>query len=138
MEYTFSLIKPDAAERNLTCEINAYFERAGLKVVAQKMTRLTKKQAEEFYAEHKERPFFNSMIATITSGIVVLQVLKGENAIAVNRKVMGATNPADAEEGTIRRKFSFDIERNSVHGSDSPASAEREINLFFTKTEILD
>ena len=130
------MLKPDATERNLTGKINACLEDAGLKIVAQRMAKLTKEQAEEFYAEHKARPFFKDMIDTITSGIVVLQVLKGENAIALNRKVMGATNPENAEKGTIRKQFSVDIERNSIHGSDSFESAAREISLFFKKEEI--
>lgn len=137
MEYTFSMLKPDATSRNLTGLINAELEKAGLKIVAQKMVRLTRQQAEEFYSEHSARSFFKGMIDTITSDIVVLQVLKGENAIALNRKIMGATNPSEAEEGTIRRKFSEDIERNSIHGSDSKESAQREINFFFAKSEIL-
>lgn len=137
IEYTLSIIKPDATERNLIGKINSYLENAGLEIAAQKMVKLTKEQAEEFYAEHKERPFFISLVSSITSAPVVLQVLKGENAITKNREVMGATNPANADAGTIRKDFALDIEANSVHGSDSPASAEREVSFFFKKEEIL-
>lgn len=137
-EYTFSIIKPDATKRNLIGKINSYLESAGLKIVAQKMIRITKDQAETFYAEHKERPFFGSLVSYMTSGPVVVQVLKGKNAVALNRKVMGATNPADAEPDTIRKDFAESIEANSVHGSDSLASAEREIAFFFNKSEIVE
>jgi nucleoside-diphosphate kinase len=135
-QYTFSIIKPDATRRNLIGKINAYIEDAGLKIVAQKMTQLTKEQAESFYAEHKERPFFTSLIDFMTSGPVVLQVLKSDNAVEKNRIIMGATNPTSAEEGTIRRDFAENIEANSVHGSDSIESAKREIDFFFSKNEI--
>lgn len=135
-EYTFSIIKPDATKRNLIGQINSYLERAGLKIVAQKMTILTKTQAEAFYAEHSTRPFFASLIESMTSGLVVLQVLKGENAIAINRRIMGATNPDNAEEGTIRKDFALNIEANSIHGSDSEESAQREISFFFAKCDI--
>jgi nucleoside-diphosphate kinase len=138
VEYTFSMIKPDAIERNLIGKIISCLEDNGLKIVAQKMTILTKEKAEEFYAEHKERPFFAGLISYITSGPVVLQVLKGENAIAKNRDIMGATNPAQANNGTIRKLFAIDIEANSIHGSDSDKSAEREIKFFFDKSEIVE
>ncbi len=136
-EYTFSMIKPDATKRNLIGKINSYLENGGLKIVAQRMTILTKTQAEQFYAEHQARPFFNSLISYITSGPVVLQVLKGEDAIAKNRKIMGTTNPNDAEAGTIRKDFAVDIEANSIHGSDTPDSAKREIKFFFSGEEIV-
>lgn len=136
-EYTFSMIKPDATKRNLIGKINSYLENGGLKIVAQRMTILTKTQAEQFYAEHQARPFFNSLINYITSGPVVLQVLKGEDAIAKNRKIMGTTNPNDAEAGTIRKDFAMDIEANSIHGSDTPDSAKREIKFFFSGEEIV-
>jgi nucleoside-diphosphate kinase len=138
MEYTFSLIKPDATKRNLTGKINAYFENAGLEIVAQKLIKLTQQQAEIFYQEHKARPFFAGLITYITSGPVVAQVLKGVDAVALNRKIMGATNPADAENGTIRKDFAENIEANSVHGSDGPDSAKREIAFFFSQIEILN
>ena len=137
IEHTLSILKPDATRRNLTGKINAVFEEAGLSIVAQKRVQLTKVQAEAFYAEHKERGFFAGMIATMTAGPVVLQVLAGEDAIAHHRKVMGATNPANADAGTIRKLFAENIEANSVHGSDSPASAAREIAYFFAGTEIV-
>ena len=137
-EYTFSIIKPDATKRNLIGNINSYLEKAGLKIVAQKMAILTKSQAEIFYAEHKMRPFFNSLIEFMTSGPVVLQVLKGENAIAKNREIMGATNPNEAEPGTIRKDFAENIEANSIHGSDTANSAQREISFFFAKCEIVE
>lgn len=137
IEYTFSIIKPDATERNLIGKINSYLENAGLKIVAQKMVKLSEEQAKEFYAEHKERPFFGGLIEYMTSAPVVLQVLKSENAVLKNREIMGATNPADAAEGTIRKDFAKDIEANSIHGSDSLESAEREINFFFSKEEIV-
>ncbi len=137
VEYTFSIIKPDATKRNLTGKINSYLETAGLKIVAQKMVSLTEGQAKEFYAEHSERPFFGSLISYMTSAPVILQVLKGENAIAKNREVMGATNPSEADAGTVRKDFAQDIEANSIHGSDSKESAEKEINFFFNKEEIV-
>lgn len=137
-EYTFSMIKPDATKRNLIGKINSYLENNGLKIVAQKMTILTRDQAEIFYAEHKSRAFFNSLIESITSGPVVLQVLKGENAILQNRKIMGATNPNDAELGTIRKDFAKNIEENSIHGSDTLESAEREVRFFFAEKEIVE
>ena len=136
IEYTFSIIKPDATERNLTGKINSYLEAAGLKIVAQKMVKLSLEQAREFYAEHQERSFFNSLVTYMTSAPVILQVLKGDNAIAKNREIMGATNPAEADSGTIRKDFAQDIEANSIHGSDSFESAKKEITFFFTKEEI--
>jgi len=137
MEYTFSIIKPDATRRNLIGKINSYIENAGLKIVAQKMTSLTQEQAESFYAVHRERPFFNGLVEYMISGPVVLQVLKGEDAVAKYRKVMGATNPADADEGTIRKDFAENIEANSVHGSDSLENAKEEIAFFFKKEDIV-
>ena len=137
-EYTLSIIKPDATKRNITGQVNSYFEKGGLKIVAQKMTVLTKKMAEEFYAEHKERPFFASLVDFITSGPVILQVLKGNNAIALNRQIMGATNPENADAGTIRKDLAESIEANTVHGSDSLESAKREIDFFFDASEIVE
>lgn len=131
LEYTFSIIKPDATARGLTNDINQLFIDAGLRVVVQKDLTLTQEQAEQFYAEHSARPFFASLVEYMTSGPVVVQVLAGENAIARNREIMGATNPANAEPGTIRAEFAESIERNSVHGSDSPEAAKREISFFF-------
>jgi len=138
IEYTFSIIKPDATKRNLTGKINSYLEQSGLKIVAQKMVNLTEEQAKEFYAEHNERPFFGGLVSYMISAPVVLQVLKGENAIAKNREVMGATNPAEADAGTIRKDFAIDIEANSIHGSDSSESAKKEISFFFSKEEIME
>ncbi|KAF9756196.1 Nucleoside diphosphate kinase [Nosema granulosis] len=132
------MIKPDATKRNLIGKINSYLENAGLKIVAQKMVRLEESQAREFYAEHKERSFFSGLITYMTSAPVVLQVLKGENAITKSREIMGATNPAEARPGTVRKDFAVDIEANSIHGSDSIESAEREINFFFSKEEIVE
>ena len=137
LERTLSIIKPDATRRNLTGRINAKFEEAGLRIVAQKRLRLTEAQAGAFYAVHKERPFFNSLVEFMTSGPVVVQVLEGENAIAKNREVMGATNPANAAPGTIRKEFAESIEANSVHGSDSPENAATEIAFFFAGIEIV-
>jgi nucleoside-diphosphate kinase len=135
-EHTFSIIKPDATRRNLTGAINARIEGAGLRIVAQKRIVMTKAMAEGFYAEHSARGFFGDLVAFMTSGPVVVQVLEGEDAIAAYRKVMGATNPANADAGTIRKDFAESIEANSVHGSDSPASAAREIAYFFAATDI--
>jgi len=137
IERTFSIIKPDATERNLTGAINALIEKAGLRIVAQKRVRWTRAQAEKFYEEHKARPFYGELCDFMTSGPIVVQVLEGENAIAKYREVMGATNPADAAEGTIRKTFARSVGENSVHGSDSPASAEREIALNFRLDEIV-
>lgn len=137
LERTFSIIKPDATRRNLTGKINAVIEGSGLKIIAQKRIKLSKEKAEGFYAEHKERGFFGDLVAFMTSGPVVVQVLEGENAIAAYRAVMGATNPANADAGTIRKEFAESIEANSVHGSDAPASATREIAYFFSDDEIV-
>ena len=137
IERTFSIIKPDATARNLTGSINAVIEKAGLRVVAQKRVRWTQAQAEKFYEEHKARPFYGELCSFMTSGPVVLQVLEGENAIAKYREVMGATDPAKAADGTIRKLFAQSVGENSVHGSDSPASAEREIALNFRLDEIV-
>jgi len=136
-ERTLSIIKPDATGRNITGQINAMLEEAGLKIVAQKRLRMTREDAESFYAVHKERPFFDSLCDFMTSGPVVVQVLEGPNAISRNREVMGATNPAEAAEGTIRKRFAESIEANSVHGSDSPENADREIAFFFSRIEIV-
>ncbi|RMD87398.1 MAG: nucleoside-diphosphate kinase [Alphaproteobacteria bacterium] len=137
LERTLSIIKPDATRRNLTGRINAMLEEAGLRIVAQKRLRLTRAQAEGFYAVHRERPFFDDLCTFMTSGPVVVQVLEGENAVARNREVMGATNPADAAEGTIRKTFAESIEANSVHGSDSAENADKEIRFFFSDIEIV-
>ena len=137
IERTFSIIKPDATRRNLTGAINAKFEEAGLRIVAQKRAIITKAQAEEFYGVHRERPFFGGLVEFMTSGPVVLQVLQGEDAIAANRRIMGATDPKKADAGTIRALFAEDIEANSVHGSDSPENAATEIAFFFRPDEIV-
>lgn len=134
---TFSIIKPDATRRNLTGRVTAMLEEAGLRVVASKRIRMTREQAEGFYAVHRERPFFNDLVAFMTSGPVVVQVLEGEDAVARNRQVMGATDPAKAEPGTIRRELAESIEANSVHGSDSEENAAAEIAFFFTEEEIV-
>lgn len=136
-ERTLSIIKPDATRRNLTGKINAKFEAAGLRIVAQKRLHLTRQQAEQFYAVHAERPFFNDLCGFMTSGPVVVQVLEGDNAIAKNREIMGATNPAKAEKGTIRAEFAESIEANSVHGSDAAETAKVEISFFFSEIEIV-
>jgi len=137
VERTLSIIKPDATRRNLTGAINQRFEEAGLRIVAQKRLQLTKPQAEAFYAVHKERPFFGGLVAFMTSGPVVAQVLEGEGAVARNREVMGATDPAKAADGTIRKDFAENIEANSVHGSDSAENAAIEIAFFFSGIEIV-
>ncbi len=137
IERTFSIIKPDATGRNLTGEVNAVIEKAGLRIVAQKRVRWTAAQAEKFYEEHKARPFYGELCDFMTSGPVVVQVLQGENAIAKYREVMGATDPAKAAEGTIRKLFAKSVGENSVHGSDSPAAADREIALNFGLDEIV-
>lgn len=137
LERTLSIIKPDATRRNLTGKINAKFEEAGLRIVAQKRMRLSREQAEKFYAVHAERAFFNDLCTFMTSGPVVVQVLEGENAIARNREIMGATNPAKADKGTIRAEFAESIEANSVHGSDAPETAKTEIAFFFSEIEIV-
>ena len=131
VERTLSIIKPDAVAKNVIGEIVSRFEKADLKIVAMQMKQLSKQDAEGFYAEHKERPFFADLVAFMTSGPVVVQVLEGENAIALNRELMGATNPKEAAEGTIRRDFAESIDANAVHGSDSASSAEREIAYCF-------
>ncbi len=137
LERTLSIIKPDATRRNLTGAIIDRFEKAGLRVIASRRLRLSQAQAEAFYAVHRERPFFASLVAFMTSGPVVVQVLEGENAIARNREVMGATNPANAASGTIRKDFAEPIEANSVHGSDAPETALQEIKFFFSDLEIV-
>jgi len=136
-ERTFSIIKPDATRRNLTGAVTKMLEDAGLRVVASKRIQMTRVQAEGFYGVHRERPFFNDLVAFMTSGPVVVQVLEGENAVARNREVMGATNPANAEPGTIRKELAESIEANSVHGSDSPENARIEIDFFFKPEEIV-
>jgi len=136
IERTFSIVKPDATRRNLTGKINAVFEEQGLSIVAQKRIRMSREQAETFYGVHRERPFFKDLVAFMTSGPVVVQVLEGENAVAKNRQIMGATNPANAAPGTIRKLFAESIEANSVHGSDSPENAAAEIAYFFAGCEI--
>ncbi|MBE90313.1 MAG: nucleoside-diphosphate kinase [Rhodospirillaceae bacterium] len=137
VERTLSIIKPDATRRNLTGQINARFEGAGLRIVAQRRLRMTLAQAEGFYAVHKERAFFNELCDFMCSGPVVVQVLEGENAITANRDIMGATNPANAEEETIRKDFGESIEANSVHGSDAPETAAKEIAYFFRELDIV-
>lgn len=137
-ERTLSIIKPDATRRNLTGRINACFEAAGLRIVGQRRIRLSREQAEQFYAVHQERPFFRGLVDFMTSGPVVVQVLEGENAVARNREVMGATDPAKAAEGTVRKQFAENIEANSVHGSDSAENARQEIAFFFNDDEIID
>ncbi len=137
VERTLSIIKPDATRRNHTGEIVARFEKAGLRVIASRRMRLSQLQAEQFYGVHRERPFFGSLVAFMTSGPVVVQVLEGEGAIAKNREVMGATNPANAAAGTIRKDFAESIEANSVHGSDAPETAANEIKFFFSDLDIV-
>ena len=137
LERTFSIIKPDATKRNLTGVINSYFEKSGLRIIAQKRIRFSKELAEKFYEVHKERPFYNSLVEFMTSGPVVIQVLEGEGAVLLNRQIMGATNPEDADAGTIRKDFAESIEANSVHGSDSLENAEIEVNLMFSPEEIV-
>ena len=138
VERTLSIIKPDATKRNLTGLINAKFENAGLKIIAQKRLQLTRSMAEKFYEIHKDRPFFNDLVDFMISGSVVVQVLEGDNAVRLNRDVMGATNPDDAEEGTIRKEFAESIEANSVHGSDSLENAKNEISFFFANIELVN
>ena len=137
IERTLSIIKPDATRRNITGKINAAFEAAGLRIVAQKRLRLTLERAQAFYAVHKARPFYDDLCAFMTSGPVVVQVLEGESAIEKNREVMGATNPAEAAPGTIRALYAESIEANSVHGSDAPETAATEISFFFSEDEIV-
>ncbi|CAN7164679.1 nucleoside-diphosphate kinase [Pararhizobium sp. LjRoot255] len=137
IERTFSMIKPDATKRNLTGAITKMFEDAGLRIVASKRVWMSKREAEGFYAVHKERPFFGELVETMTSGPTVVQVLEGENAILKNREIMGATNPANADEGTIRNVHALSIGENSVHGSDAPETAAEEIKYWFSDTEIV-
>jgi nucleoside-diphosphate kinase len=136
IERTLSIIKPDATRRNVTGKINQRFEDRGLRIIAQKRLILNRRQAEQFYAEHKERGFFADLIDFMTSGPVVVQVLEGENAVALNRDIMGATNPAAAAPGTIRKDFAESVQANSVHGSDSPENARNEIAFFFAEIEL--
>ena len=137
IQRTFSIIKPDATKRNLTGKIISKFEDAGLRVVASKRIQMTREQAEGFYAVHKERPFFGELVDFMISGPVVVQVLEGEDAIAKNREVMGATNPENADAGTIRKEFALSVGENSVHGSDAPETAAEEIKFFFSDDEIV-
>lgn len=136
IERTFSIVKPDAVAKNLIGEIYTRFEKSGLKVVAARMLHMTQPQAEGFYAVHRERPFFKDLVKFMTSGPVMVQVLEGENAIARNREIMGATNPANAAPGTIRKDFASNVEENAVHGSDGPDTARAEIAYFFSDTDI--
>ena len=136
IERTLSIIKPDATRRNLTGAINDRFEKRGLRIIAQKRVQLSKAQAERFYEVHAERPFYQDLVAFMSSGPVVVQVLEGRDAVALNREIMGTTNPADAAPGTIRKDFAESIEANSVHGSDSPENAAQEIAFFFSAIEI--
>jgi len=138
VERTLSIIKPDATRRNLTGLINAKFENAGLKIIAQKRLQLTRSMAEKFYEIHNDRPFFNDLVDFMISGPVVVQVLEGDNAVKLNRDVMGATNPDDAVEGTVRKEFAESIEANSVHGSDSLENAQNEISFFFANIELVN
>jgi len=136
IERTFSIVKPDGVEKNLIGEVYRRFEEAGLSIIAARMLHLTREQAEGFYAVHKERPFYNDLVSYMTSGPVMVQALEGENAIAKNREVMGATNPADADSGTIRADFAASIEENVVHGSDGPDTAREEIAFFFSADQV--
>ena len=138
IEQTLSIIKPDATSRNITGQVNSIIEKSGLKIVGQKRIKLTKETAGKFYEVHKERPFFQDLVSFMVSGPVIVQVLQGENAVALYRKVMGATNPQEAEAGTIRKEFALSIEANSVHGSDSIENAKKEISFFFSETEIFE
>lgn len=137
IERTLSIVKPDAVSKNAIGEIIARFEKGGLRVAAAKMMRLSKTQAEQFYAVHKERPFFPALVSFMSSGPVLVQVLEGENAIAMNRQIMGATNPKDAAPGTVRADFADSIDHNAVHGSDAPETAKQEIAFFFKPEEIM-
>jgi len=137
VQRTFSIVKPDATKRNITGKVNAKIEDAGLRIIAQKRIQLSKEQAGEFYGVHKERPFYNDLVAFMTSGPVVVQVLEGEDAIAKYREVMGATNPKEADAGTIRAEFAESIDANTVHGSDAPETAAEEIPFFFSDDEIV-
>ena len=138
IENTLSIIKPDATERNLTGAINSKLEKSGLKIVAQKRLQLSRAMAQKFYEVHKDRPFYNDLVDFMISGPVVVQVLSGENAVMLNREVMGATNPSEAKDGTIRKEFALSIEANSVHGSDSLENAKNEISFFFSGIEIVE
>lgn len=138
IEQTLSIIKPDATSRNITGQINSIIEKSGLKIIGQKRIKLTEETAGKFYEVHKERPFFQDLVSFMVSGPVIVQVLQGENAVALYRKVMGATNPQDADVGTIRKEFALSIEANSVHGSDSIENAKKEISFFFSETEIFE
>ena len=138
IEQSLSIIKPDATSRNITGQVNSIIEKSGLKIIGQKKIKLTKETAGKFYEVHKERPFFQDLISFMVSGPVIVQVLQGENAVALYRKVMGATNPQEAEVGTIRKEFALSIEANSVHGSDSIENAKKEISFFFSETEIFE
>ena len=138
IEQTLSIIKPDATSRNITGQVNSIIEKSGLKIIGQKRIKLSKETAGKFYEVHKERPFFQDLVSFMVSGPVIVQVLQGENAVALYRKVMGATNPQEAEVGTIRKEFALSIEANSVHGSDSIENAKKEISFFFSETEIFE
>jgi len=138
IQNTLSIIKPDATKRNLTGRINSKLENAGMEIIAQKRIKLTKQNAEKFYIVHKDKPFFSDLVTYMISGPVVVQVLKGENAVDLNRKIMGTTNPEEAAEGTIRKDFALNIEQNSVHGSDSIENATKEINFFFSDCEVFE
>ena len=137
-EQTLSIIKPDATSRNITGQVNSLIEKSGLKIIGQKRIKLTKETAGKFYEVHKDRPFFQDLVSFMVSGPVIVQVLQGNNAVALYRKVMGATNPKEAEVGTIRKEFALSIEANSVHGSDSIENAKKEISFFFSETEIFE
>jgi nucleoside-diphosphate kinase len=137
LERTLSIIKPDATERNLTGKINAMFEETGLRIIAQRRIRLSREQAESFYEVHNERSFFGELVDYMISAPVVAQVLEGKDAVAAHRKVMGATNPAQAEEGTVRKEFALNVQENSVHGSDSVENAAKEISFFFSDADIV-
>ena len=138
IEQTLSIIKPDATSRNITGQVNSIIEKSGLKIIGQKRIKLSKETAGKFYEVHRERPFFQDLVSFMVSGPVIVQVLQGENAVSLYRKVMGATNPQEAEVGTIRKEFALSIEANSVHGSDSIENAKKEISFFFSETEIFD
>jgi len=138
IEQTLSIIKPDATKRNLTGKINSKLEESGLKIIAQKRILLSKTQAEDFYKVHQEKPFYNDLVKFMISGPVVVQVLEGENAVSKNRQIMGATNPDEAEDGTIRKEFAVSLEANSVHGSDSLENAKIEISFFFSQIELVN
>ena len=138
IQKTLSIIKPDATKRNITGKINSKFEDAGIEIIAQKRIKLTKRDAEKFYGIHKDKPFFDDLVNYMISGPVIIQVLKGKNVVELNRKIMGATNPKEAEDKTIRKEFALNIEQNSVHGSDSIENANNEIKFFFSETEIIE